>query len=267
MKTKEISVGLSGVISTASWENLRPSFNIVAELEEGETDEECFAKLRGTLRAQFEMEANRAKTDLIEKQYSNIRFREKDGKKFPSVTSILDWDKTWRVTQDELNQYAARGTIVHKLIEIYYKTGEWKIPVEIDELKEEVAILLGGSLGFSWTDCTHELFIEKYGDKIKVEKTEQIVFNDEILYSGQYDLKGSYDNVSAIIDFKTGAYDMRQLAAYAVCETGIKRLVVLPVGPTDNKCGYKKPVICDTINDQFKDFLKARKKFRLRFGI
>jgi len=91
--------------------------------------------------------------------------------------------------------------------------------------------------------------------------------NDELLYSGRYDIKGKFEGIPAIMDCKSGAFDMRQLAAYAVCEEGIKRLVVLPIGPTDNKCGYKKPVVCDAIKDEFKGFQRARAKFQLRFGI
>lgn len=267
MKIKEISSSLAGTISTAPYENYKPSFSMTVEPDENETSQECFLKIGKELHLQFEIEANRAKTDLIEKQYANIRFRERDGKKYPSVTSILDWAKTWRVTTDELKQYAARGTIVHKLIEIYLSTGRWENPVDLNELREEVAILLGGSLRFSWADCTHKEFIGKYGDKIEVEKTEQVVFNVERLYSGQYDIKGKFDGVPAIMDFKTGGYDMRQLAAYAACEEGIEAIVVLPIGPTENKCGYKKPVIETKINDAFKDFLRARIKFRNRFGI
>ena len=267
MITKEISAGLSGVVPLSSYENLRPSFTMTVEPENGETADDCFAKIKEILHRQFDAEANKAKVDLVEKQYENIRFRERNGKKYPSVTSILDWDKTWRVSPDELKQYASRGTIVHKLLEIFLKTGKWENPYEISELKEDVAILLGGSLGLSWEDCAYREFMEQYKDKIEVAETEKTVFNDEHLYSGRYDIKGRFNGVPAIMDFKTGSFDMRQLAAYAVCEDDIEVLVALPVGPTDNKCGYKKPVIETKIQDQFKEFLRARAKFRARFGV
>lgn len=210
---------------------------------------------------------NLAKANMIEKQYSYIRFRPKNGKKYPSVTSILDWDKIWRISEDELNQYAARGKIIDKLLQVYFETGKWANPLKISELKEDISVLLGGSLNFTWQSCSHEKFIKHYRRKFNIAKMKTIIFNDEHLYSGEIDAVGEYEGKRAIIDFKTGEYDMRQLAAYAVCESDIEVLVIFPVGPTDNISGYMRPVVCDTIQEKFNEFLKARAKFRERFGI
>ena len=90
IKIKEISAGLSGVIPVASYENLRPSYNMVVELIGDVNPDEVFDYIEEILHDRFELEVNRAKTDLIERDYANIRFREKDGKKYPSVTSILE---------------------------------------------------------------------------------------------------------------------------------------------------------------------------------
>lgn len=109
--------------------------------------------------------------------------------------------------------------------------------------------------------------MEKYRDKIKVEKFQNEVFNDEALYAGRYDILGEFDGVRSIMDIKSGGWDFRQLAAYAVCVGDIEQLVVIPVKPTDNKCGYVKPVINDTVQKEYEEFLKARAKFKQRFGI
>ena len=269
MKIKEIHVGLSGVIPIASYENLRPSYDVTAEIEEGESLEESFAKLKEILHIQFEAEANRAKIDLIEKQYQNIRFREKDGKKYPSVTSITDWDKDWRISDDELRQYGARGNVVHTLIEEYIKTDKWVEPETLPDLKEDLIILATGSLQLSWQNCSHQEFFEQFGKDFEFTKTEKEVFNEEHLYSGRYDAKGKYKGKGSIIDFKTGSsYHHKQLAAYAICENGeIEQLVICPVGPTDTKSGVKKPSVTEQINSNFKIFLKDRARFRERFGI
>jgi len=268
MKIKEISVGLSGVIPQGPYENLRPSYSMTVEPINGESPDVIFHECENYLHRMFDMEANRAKSDLIEKQYASIRFYEKDGIKYPSVTSILDLDKTWSVTEDELKQYAARGTIVHAMIETYLETGEWLNPQTTDYLREEVAILAGGSLQMTWNDCSHVESMKQFSKKIKSEKFEQPVFNEQNLYAGTYDLVGDYDNIRSLMDFKSGSSrDMRQLAAYAVCEKDIKQLVIFPVGPTDNKSGCMRPVVCDTIQAEFKEFLKARAKFKSRFGI
>lgn len=267
MKVKEITVFLSGVIPVAAWENLRPGFSITVEPIDGEKREEIVADLQQYLHAVFEGESNRGKADLIDKQYSNIRFYEKDGKKYPSVTSILDWDKQWRVTDDELRQYASRGTIVEAIVEGFLKTGNWLNPMQVPELREDVSVLMSGSLMFTWENCSHKAFMKTYGDKIRTETFQKTVYNDEALYAGTYDILGNFDNIRSILDIKTGVFDMKQLAAYAVCEKDIEQLVILPVGPTDNKSGYKHPVICDTVQKEFAEFLKARAKFKQRFGV
>jgi len=264
---KEISHSVSGVIPIATFENLRPTYTMTVQPKRKSDPNKIFDYIESLLHQRFDNEANLAKADLIEKQNANLRFRKMDGKKYPSVTSILDWDKTWRVSEDELNQYAARGKIIDKLLKLYFETAKWANPYKLVELKEEVSILMGGSLGFSWQNCSHEKFIKQYRRKFAIKKMNTVVFNDEHLYSGEIDAEGEYEGRPAIIDFKTGGYDMCQLAAYAVCEKDIEVLVVCPVGPTDNVSGYMRPVVCDTIQEKFNEFLKARAKFKKRFGI
>lgn len=267
MKTKEITVSLSGVIPVAAYENLRPGFSITVEPENGEDRDKIISELRQYLHGVFENEANRGKADLIDKQYANIRFYEKDGKKYPSVTSILGWDKDWKITEDELQQYASRGNILDAIVTTYLQTGKWPDPLEMPALREDVSILMSGSLNFIWENCSYKKFMEIYGPKIKAETYQHTVFNDENLYAGTSDIVGEFDGIRSVMDIKSGGFDMRQLAAYAMCEKDIEQLVVLFVGPTDNQCGYKKPVICDTIQNEYREFLKARAKFRQRFGV
>lgn len=266
-KVKEITVSLTGVIPVAAYENLRPGFSMTVEPINGEDPEKIITELQQYLHTVFEGESNRGKADLIDKQYANIRFYEKNGKKYPSVTSILNWNKEWRVTDDELQQYASRGNVVEALINEYIKTGKWLEPAQTPSLREDVSILMSGSLMMSWEQGSHKAFMEKYKDKIIVLEFQKTVFNDEALYAGTLDIEGNYNDIASVMDIKTGGFDMRQLAAYAICLENIKQLVILPVGPTDNKCGYKKPVICDTIQKEYAEFLKARAKFKQRFGI
>ncbi len=267
MKIKEITVSLSGVIPVAAYENLRPGFSITVEPIDGENPEKIIDELQQYLHTVFDNESNRGKADLIDKQYANIRFREKDGKKYPSVTSILGWDKDWHITDDELRQYASRGTIMDAMISTFLISGKWIDPTQVQLLREEVSILMSGSLMLTWEQCSHKAFMAQYRKKIEVDKFHGTVFNDEALYSGEWDILGKYDGIRSIMDIKHGQFDMRQLAAYAICEQDIEQLVILPVGPTDNKCGYKRPVVCDTIQKEFEEFLKARAKFKQRFGI
>jgi hypothetical protein len=267
MKIKEITASLSGVISNGPYENLRPGFSMTVEPINGESPEKIFNNCMEYLHTLMALEDNRAKTELTEKQYTNIRFREKDGIKYPSVTSILFWNAEWQVSPDHLQQLASRGIVVESLIFEYIKTGEWKDPTTMLWIAEDVAILKSGSSHLSWDDCSHQAFMKEYGDKLKNVSFHGEVFNDEYLYSGEYDIVGEFDGKKSLIDIKCGGYDFRQLAAYARCLEGIEQLVIFAVGPTDNKCGYKKPIICTTIQSEFEEFLKARAKFRKQFGV
>ena len=267
MKIKEVTVGRSGVIPVAAYENLRPSYSITAEVGEGESHQDVIVELDKYLQTVFDHASNAAKAELLAQQYAGLRLYEKNGRQYPSVTSILNYGKEWRVTEDELSQYASRGTIVGEMVETFLKTGTWLDPTTVPALAEDVSVLLGGSLNMGWDQCSHRAFCEKYAKEIQVEAVQGTVFNDEALYAGTFDVVGTYEGKRSLMDVKCGGWDMRQLAAYAVCCDDIERLVILPVGPTDNKCGYKKPVVCTTIQKEYEEFLKARAKFRLRFGL
>lgn len=268
MNVKEITVGLSGVIPIASYENFRPSFSITAEPIDGENPDKIITSLQEYLHRLMMEESNRSKAEAIEKMYAQIRLYEKGNKKYPSVTSILGWDKDWHgMTDDDLLQYASRGKILEYICTYYLLHKEWVDPETVDVLKEDLAILKRGSRQLSWQDNSCKAFMEKYAEIIVVEQFQKTVFNEEHNYAGTMDIVGLFDGKKSIMDFKSGTHDWRQLAAYAICEDNIEQLVILHIGPTDNKCGYKKPTICTTIETEFKAFLKARAKFRHRYGI
>jgi len=268
MKIKEVRVSKSGVIPIASYANLRPGFEVVAELEKGETMEECFEKLQDIINTQFAIEENKALIRKIEKLYKNIRFHEKNGKKYPSVTSIMGWDTEWSIPTYELNQYASRGTIIDRLFQLFISEGKWFNPQELIYLKKDVNTLLSGNLGLHWQNCSHIKFMEKYGELLgKPLELQKVVFNEELSYAGTPDIIGPFSDLKSIIDVKTGGYDFAQLAAYAACLEGIKQLVIFPVGPTNNISGYTKPVIRLDWQDDWQRFLEMRKRFRENFGI
>ena len=268
MKFRECTFSLSGVIPLASYENSRPGFSITAELAENEELESAMSFCQRYLHGLMEMEINRGKAEYIERAYADkIRFYEKDGRKYPSVTSILYWDAEWRVTLDHLTQLASRGTIVGSMVETYLATGLWLDPETSPLLVDDVAILKTGSSKLSWDDCSHKAFCEKFGKDITVENVQGTVFNDEHIYAGTYDILGTFEGKKALMDVKCGGHNMAQLAAYAVCAPDVTTMVVLPVGPTDNKCGYMRPIICEDIQGEFEKFLQARAKFKARFGI
>lgn len=274
MKITKVSAELSGVISIAAYENLRPGFGMEVELDDGEDAKEVYETIRKILREQFQREGNVAKVELIEIQYEKLRFYPRNGKKYPSITSVLGWDEDWRLSEDHLGQYGSRGTVVHKIAYEYFRVLDnkrlriWIDPMDCKEIEEDVINVITGSLGLSWKDCSYKKFIEKFENDIVVYAMEEVVYNDEWEMAGRLDLRGLFKEKKSIMDWKTGTYKMPQLAGYAVSsEEKQEQLVVLPVGPTTNKCGYKNPIICTDIEKEWKILTKARGKFRKRFGI
>ena len=244
------------------------SYSITAELDAKDDPEKILEILQNILDKRFSIEENRALVRLIEKQFKNVGFHEKDGKQYPRTSSITGWDSKWSIPAHELNQYGSRGTIVHKLIHLYVMENVWLDPKEIPELQDDVNTVLSGNLHLKWEDCSHKKFMEKFGGDIgEVGAMEEIVFNEELFYSGTPDLVAPFKGLKSIIDYKTGAYDFMQLASYAACVEGINQLVVFPVGKSKNVSGYSKPIIKTDWDKDWKRFIVMRKRFRENFGI
>lgn len=200
----------------------------------------------------------------------------KTGKSYPSVTSILHPEGI-DYPEDDLKQYASRGTIVHKLIELYYKADckQWFDPHNVPELKEHVQNVEKGSLKLKWSDCDYIGFKKEYGKDIKMELFEQLVVNDQYEFGGRFDVYGLYKGEPAILDFKTAStysHDkleeyFQQLSAYArtLPSGNVKYLVIIPLSPKDG--GYLPPYVSSNIDKHFKDFLVKREEFRKIYGL
>lgn len=270
-KVKEITVSLSGVIPVAPYENLRPGFSITVEPKKGEDPKKIIAACQDDLHLFFENESIRGTAELRAVQVPNIRWYARgdgDYRGYPSVTSILHYNAKWHVTEVHLEQLASRGTVVGEITEQYLSNGNWFDPQEMSALRKDVDILKHGASNLHWDQCSHKAFCKKYGDKIKVESTQGTVFNDEHIYAGTYDIVGTYEGKKTLMDIKCGATrDLKQLAAYAMCLKDVEQIMILPIGPTDNKCGYMKPEPCTDIQKEFDDFLRVRNNFRKQFGI
>jgi len=280
VKSIEVSSTFGGVISDAPYENIKPSYfdKVIIDIGEGDNEQDIINAYRKLLQAEqiraFDLLRNRMKAEKIEQQVKGVRFVEKDGKKYPSVTSIIGWDQDFHISDIDLRQYGSRGTIVHYMIEQFIQTGAWLTLEEVVEknpkLREDASIMYRGNLGLKISDCSHEEFFAQFLKDFEFDEFEQTIFNDKHLYCGRYDVRGKYQGVPSIIDFKTGStYSFKQLAAYANGDgvEGIEQLVICPVGKTDNKSGCKKPIVTKNVKTEFDNFLKDRAKFAERFGI
>ncbi len=277
--TTEICSSYSGKISTSKFENCSPFFGL-KETWTGHLDDATISLRQKQLSVLCEEKFSEVeKRELIAKIQENrkdIRFYPIDNAMYPSVTSIINWDndfeeKTQHITPDEMRQYAARGTIIHKQISIFLETGEWKEPKDIPELYLYRVILKKGSLGLSMDGYDFRGFYEKY--PFKKISTETIVVNKEHNYAGTYDIKGIMGGVVTLFDVKTGSSinktsAFKQLTAYAhtTGNEDVKQLVIVPLNNT-TKQGFSAPAIETDIEKYWPAFKEDRKMFKERYGV
>ncbi len=288
----EISASFTGVISTGSYENEKPMYHVKEmyefDPEEMWSDLEIQARqkqLHDICYGQFKRQADTAYADKIAKTYKNIRFYDgKDGKKYPSVTSIIGWDKDFHMSAEELAQYASRGTIIDKQVEIYLNTKEWKEPKDIPEIYPDLVIVKKGGLGLELDDVDFIEFYKNYPFKVISQQT--CVLNHEHKYGGRMEIKciiesankGKWDKVDGVqfdaitlLDVKATTaldktYVMKQNTAYSKCDPEIKQIGVIHL-KKDNKQGYAKPVIETNLDKYWTLFLRDRDNFFNRYCI
>jgi hypothetical protein len=291
-RTIEISSSFSGKISTGSYENSAPFFAAKETFEfEGndeETDEVIFLRqrdLQNICVAQFNKSAEILYQEKVAKAYQNIRFYDAgEGRKYPSVTSIIGMDENFFMPAEELAQYGARGHVIHKQIELYLKDGKWREPKDIPEIAFQVMTVLKGTLGLSLDDVNFVNFYKDY--PFKVIDQEKTVINHEHKYAGRLDMTciiesknpGKWDkiegvqfDVPTILDIKTSAAldktkGYTQQAAYAKTDDSIKQIGLIHL-TKENVCGYAKPAITPKIEAYWAIFLNQRDKFRQRYGV
>ena len=268
----EIVVSYSGKISTGKFENSSPFFSIKESWKDIDRGflENRQKELYNICYERFIECERREIADRIKEQRKDIRFYEHKGEQFPSVTSVINWDKDLFVSMEQLAQYGARGTILHKQAELFLKTGKVIEPKDIPEIYPDFVILKKGSLGLSLDMYNFPAFFEKHKfDVIELEKT---VVNEEHKYAGRCDIKGIYNGKVTLFDIKTGTIEkikaFEQLSAYAKSSGNedVVQLMIIPLNNTTQQ-GFSKPEICDDFEKYWSLFLQDRKHFYERFGI
>jgi hypothetical protein len=272
-RTVEITASVSAVIATGNYENYKPMFSVKDIVTVNGNADEVISKrtdeLRVLLSSKLAEEYDRMRLETVKRTRPDIRIYEKNGKSYPSVTSILSAIEPINFDPVKLAQYASRGTIVHAQADHFLKTGVWESDVaKLPGLMSDYLIVTQGDLKLKWTDCNFQGFWEKYGKNFVVEKTETEVFNDEHIYAGRLDILCTYEGKRTIADIKTASdYDnakldkyFRQLSAYAVCEKA-EQMVIIPLNPS-NKSGFGNPIVETNVEGYFKAFLANRAEFR-----
>lgn len=285
MKITNVEAQLSAVMPTGQFSNFKPTYTLSATLDEGDVPEVAIGVLRDKARKMLEQDWTRLHNKDKFDFFSTVRwYSDKKGNKYPSVTSILAWaDILYKlrnpneydyggITEDELDEYAARGTLVHEAVETWFKTGQYVVQTEAnspDALKLQDSKLKA-------EDCNFLGFWEEHGKDFSIKFMEREVVDPVVGYGGRLDMYGTYKGVPAIIDIKTTStytakVDLKyfkQLSAYARAVKGVKKpecLVIIPLNPS-NKCGYGKPRVSTDIDAMFSEFKKDVNRFKSDFS-
>ena len=286
MKIK-VSSSFGGVISSGSYENARPSFS--AELEYDFPEQASVADMTNSVHEnqthlhaicyqQFKEVEQQMIVERINKERKDIRFRKApNGKLYPSVTSVLNYDADFMIPDYQLQQYASVGNITHARVREYISTGKWVEPKDLKECWGDIVIITKGDLGLGISEGNFPAFLEDY--PIEEMKNGEAIFNDEYEYCGEYDFIGipkggkwaklGAEPVPTVFDCKRTIDEEKnfcQESAYAKClGDKYKQIITVPLnGKT--KQGFSTPVVSQKLEYYFTIFTNKRKSFRQRFG-
>jgi hypothetical protein len=210
--------------------------------------------------AEKERMLNKMKSDAL----AGMRFYEKDGKKYPSVTSIISQGEEY--TGNPL--CGLKGDVLHRIFARMVSDGRF-----VWDVTEEDAMKLGDKFSVKTSDL--DWITNKFAGKLDFRGSEVEVYNDEHTYAGRYDADGyvieseAGDGVAALFDLKSGNMTTEakekafiQMAAYSQCvpQLGIEEMVILST--------QKKDIFTSTdILGYFAKFLALRKSFREKFNV
>jgi len=264
---REIVVSVSAKIPRKrKFENYQP-FSSIKEVYSGDTVTDDFIiSRREVLRAQLdkELEALREKIlhdgDLKPEKKPDTLMCPKCGLPHYRVTHIISIDQQFYVSDEDLNEYAVRGTIMHEAFDHWMDTTRWVLPGNHNPLMQK---LIKGRLNlqetlkkFNWLG-----FWEKYGEDMLFESGFR-GWNCTLQITGELDAIGTYKGERAIFDLKSRGWfekDWKQKAGYTLLNDervkDVKWLVTLPLN-SKNKSGYAAPKATQDIEKYRKMFLE-----------
>ncbi len=190
-----------------------------------------------------------------------VRIREKDGKKYPSVTSILNPDGI-PIDPVKLKNHCDYGNDVDELFKEYFAAGGSRAPRKLKSSYD--------GLADSFDPLKMISLIDQSGIEIKQIKSSVEIFSEDHLYSGEIDCLVPYEKSFMVLDIKTGSYKWEQLVAYAKA---------INEGRYDETCGVKylgildckgKKFIIKELSEMVKEwerFLILRGAFKSRFSL
>lgn len=274
-RTITVSASFGGKISTGQYENSSPFFSAseVQDLENdswSDSDAAAYIKkrqeeLQAICVGNFEAEVIKAKIAKI--QADRKDFRIIDGR--PSVTTVLGYDTDFFVSDDDMKQYAAQGSLIHAQVAEFIKTGEWKDPKVIEGTAGDLFIIKSGKLGLSLDGWDFPAFVKKYKLTEMVNGYRGV--NIQHAYCGMPDFIATIDGKRTLCDVKRTpekVKNFQQIAAYAKLDgmEPVDQMMVVPLNDRTDQ-GFSKPLIDTNIDKYFELFLFKRTEFRKVYGI
>lgn len=198
-------------------------------------------------------------------------YRTPEGKKYPSVTTVLSEESkasimAWRarVGAEEANkishQASTRGTAVHQLAENYVNNMEdWRDGAMQNNIHSFNQI---------------RPILDKHVDNIYVQ--EASLYSNKLEVAGTVDLIAEWDGELSVIDYKTSRKPKKEewiqnyfmQASFYACAwyelTGMvikQSVIVIAVDHNDPQVFRQKTY------DYLKDFIKVRAKYKAKYGI
>jgi len=273
----KISSGFSGVISTGSFENSRPSYTAEIECEVPdmlpEQTSEYVKKVQNQLQEvcylNFKADEQKHIVERITKARNDFKFYGS----FPSVTSIINWDMDFFVNPDELVQYAAQGNLIDLQSKHFIETGVWEALEKIEGTWTDLVIVKQGSLGLSLSGWNFPAFLKKHPlEKMEIGKP---VISKEHKFGGTPDIRVCYyEGKKTLADIKRTPDKLKhftQISAYIMAEeengeSPYEQMMLIPLNDKTEQ-GFSKPMVSTEIAQYKSMFLKKREEFKKRFSL
>ncbi len=195
------------------------------------------------------------------------------GIKSPSVTTIINFDADFFVSEKDLAEYAAQGSIIDAKVRQYINTGVWVAASEMPCVASWVDVLAKGDLGLKSDAGDFLGFLKRY--PFKDMTTLSRLYHKEDLYNGEVDFIGTplfqgAEESCTVVDIKRTASKGKngmQLAAYCQMMNFHQGIIVVINDKT--KQGFSKPKVYDRdmIDMYYQQFLVKREEFRDYYGI
>lgn len=279
-----ISASHEAVIPTGPYQNERFGFAISEEIDgalASQVDiEERQISLGNRVYDLFKQFEVKALEDRLKLERKDFRFHKNAaGELLPSVTTFLNYDEDFFVTDLQLRDLASHGNILERMGIHYFVSGNWITdPRAIVDIYPEnwvdYVIVKKSPLNLSFDGWDFPAFLAKYPFQPKAWK--EIVINEQDRYGGELDCRGMYEGKHTIADFKRTPDKVKnfcQMACYATAwnkynsDFPIEQMLIIPAGPSDTKQGFNKPPISVEIEKYYKIAMVKRAGFKKRYGL